>query len=127
MPKLGESTVLPGEMAASQTEPLLESGDRLSREEFEARYDRMPRVKKAELIEGTVYMPSPIRARKHGKPHGYLGTWLGTYASESPGVECFDNSTVRLDPENEPQPDLVLIKLPIKSGQARISDDDYIE
>jgi len=107
--------------------PLLEPGDRLSRAEFERRYERMPSVKKAELIEGIVYMPSPLRARKHAKPHSQLGTWLGTYAAETPVVECFDNSTVRLDLDNEPQPDLVLLKLPERGGQARISDDDYIE
>jgi hypothetical protein len=49
--------------------PLLEPGDRLSREEFERRYDRIPQLKKAELIEGTVYMPSPVRAAKHAGPH----------------------------------------------------------
>jgi len=87
----------------------------------------MPRVKKAELIEGTVYIPSPIRAESHAKPHGLLTTWLGVYTSETRGVECFDNSTVRLDLDNEPQPDLVLMKLPSKAGQARISADDYIE
>ncbi len=108
-------------------EPLLEPGDRLSREEFERRYKRMPHVKKAELIEGTVYMPSPVRANKHAMPHARLTGWLVMYASESPGVECCDNSTVRLDLDNEPQPDLVLIKLPAKGGQARISADDYIE
>src|SRR5213594_861737 len=107
--------------------PLLEPGDRLSREEFERRYERMPNLKKAELIEGTVYMPSPLRAKSHGKPHNLLGTWLRIYAMETPGVDCFDNSSVRLDLDNEPQPDLVLIKLQDKDGQARISDDDYIE
>jgi Uma2 family endonuclease len=87
----------------------------------------MPHIKKAELIEGTVYMPSPVRAKRHAKPHIQLATWLGFYESETPGVECFDNSTVRLDLDNEPQPDLVLIKLPEKGGQTRISADDYIE
>ena len=112
---------------AHPADPLLEPGDRLTREEFERRYERMPNVKKAELIEGIVYMPSPIRARKHAIPHNYIGTWLGVYAAETPGVECCDNSTVRLDLDNEPQPDLVLIKLPAKGGQTRISADDYIE
>jgi Uma2 family endonuclease len=121
------TTVHPEERVPSPAEPLLEPGDRLSRDEFERRYERMPEVKKAELIEGVVYMPSPVRARKHGKPHGALGAWLVVYASETPGVECFDNSTVRLDLDNEPQPDLVLIKLPSKGGQAQISVDDYIE
>jgi Uma2 family endonuclease len=87
----------------------------------------MPHVKKAELIEGTVYVPSPVRAEKHAEPHGQLTTWLGVYASETPGVRCFDNSTVRLDLDNEPQPDLTLIRMPDKGGQARLSADDYIE
>jgi Uma2 family endonuclease len=109
------------------SETLLEPGDRLSRAEFERRYEGMRHLKKAELIEGIVYMPSPLRARTHGQPHNHLGTWLGYYASETPSVGCFDNSTVRLDLDNEPQPDLVLIKLPEHGGQARISEDDYIE
>jgi Uma2 family endonuclease len=106
---------------------VLEPGDRLTRDEFERRYEGMPHLKKAELIEGTVYMPSPLRANSHAKPHSHLAGWLVLYESETPGVESFDNSTVRLDLDNEPQPDLILIKLPIKDGQARISDDDYIE
>ena len=36
--------------------PLLENGDRLTREEFERRYHAMPNLKKAELIEGIVYV-----------------------------------------------------------------------
>jgi Uma2 family endonuclease len=105
----------------------LEAGDRLSRDEFERRYLQMTELKKAELIEGTVYMPAPIRARKHGIPHSQLGTWLGVYAAETPGIECADNATIRLDLDNEPQPDLALLKLPAKGGQTRISDDDYID
>jgi Uma2 family endonuclease len=113
--------------AAELSEPVLEAGDRLSRDEFERRYARLPHLKKAELIEGIVYMPSPVRARKHAQPHLLLGTWLETYASETPGVEAFDNASVRLDLDNEPQPDLVLIKAPAKGGQTRISADDYLE
>jgi hypothetical protein len=40
-------------------EPLLESGDRLTREEFERRYERLPHVKKAELVEGLFICPHP--------------------------------------------------------------------
>src|SRR3989442_12699660 len=120
-------TARPEEFGPAPAELLLESGDRLSRDEFERRYERMPHVKKAELIEGIVYMPSPVRVKKHAEPHSQLGTWLGVYASETPGVGCFDNSTVRLDLDNEPQPDLVLMKMPEKGGRARISADDYIE
>jgi Uma2 family endonuclease len=105
--------------------PPLESGDRLSRAEFERRYAAMPALKKAELIEGVVYVASPLRAKAHGKPHAAIMTWLGTYSAATAGVELYDNPTVRLDADNEPQPDAVL-RLE-QGGQSWISDDDYIE
>src|SRR6478736_2417288 len=126
-PSSMRSPQAPLQAPSSVAEPLLEPGDCLTRDEFERRYSLMPELKKAELVEGVVYMPSPVRARRHGKPHLQLGVWLGMYASETPDVECFDNSSVRLDLANEPQPDLVLLKGPEKHGQTRISADDYIE
>ena len=87
----------------------------------------MPHLKKAELIEGEVYMPSPVRHRQHGHPHTRLITWLGNYETDTPGVEAGDYSSIRLDVDNEPQPDGFLIILPERGGQARISEDDYIE
>ncbi|MBL1199521.1 MAG: Uma2 family endonuclease [Nostoc sp. GBBB01] len=107
--------------------PPLESGDRLTRQEFERRYTAMPDTKKAELIEGIVYVASPLRFNSHGKPHGDLIIWLGTYKVATPGVELGDNVTVRLDLDNEPQPDVVLLIDEKLGGQARISEDDYIE
>ena len=56
--------------------PPLEAGDRLTRPEFERRYAAMPWLKKADLIEGVAYMPSPVK-RKHGKPHAKFIAWLG--------------------------------------------------
>src|SRR5262245_39314125 len=88
--------------------PPLENGDRLTRPEFERRYEAMPGVKKAELIEGVVYMPSPVRQREHGGPHFRLISWLGAYATATPHVDGGDNSSVRLDIDNEPQPDVCL-------------------
>jgi Uma2 family endonuclease len=127
MAKPVESVQPPGQHVSGSAEPLLEPGDRLSRKEFERRYERMPRLKKAELIEGVVYMPSPVRITQHAIPHTQLAGWLSHYVALTPGVECADNATVRLDLDNEPQPDLVLMKLPDKGGQARVSTDDYIE
>jgi Uma2 family endonuclease len=127
MAKTVEPSVRSGATAAVAAEPLLEPGDRLSRVEFERRYERMPHLKKAELIEGIVYMPSPIRVNRHAIPHSHLAGWLVLYTAETPGVECADNPTVRLDLDNEPQPDLVLMKLPARGGQARVSPDDYLE
>ncbi|MDY6900901.1 MAG: Uma2 family endonuclease [Cyanobacteriota bacterium] len=107
--------------------PLLESGDRLTRYEFERRYTAMPDNKKAELIEGIVYMTSPLRVRSHGEPHGNMILWLGTYKITVPGLILGDNCTVRLDLDNEPQPDVVLFFDKKNGGQACISEDDYIE
>ncbi|MDJ0573147.1 MAG: Uma2 family endonuclease [Pleurocapsa sp. MO_192.B19] len=101
----------------------LENGDRLSRSEFERRYQAMPRIKKAELIEGRVYMTSPVRVI-HGQPHAYIMTWLGVYCAATPGTRFADNTTVRLDIDNEPQPDALLR---IEGGQSQIDVDDYIQ
>jgi len=106
--------------------PRLVSGDRLTRDEFERRYAAMPEVKKAELIEGVVYMPSPVNQRKHGGPQTDVVTWLGVYRASTPGVETGDNSTVRLDLDNEPQPDALLMVDPALGGQARIDEDGYV-
>ncbi len=65
--------------------PPLENGDTLTRDEFERRYHAMPHVKKAELIEGVVYMPSPVSAGYHGHPDGRMATWVGTYEIETAG------------------------------------------
>ncbi len=107
--------------------PPLENGDRLSRAEFERRYDAMPGLKKAELIEGEVYMASPVRHRQHGQPHGQVLGWLVVYAASTPFVEAGGDGSIRLDLDNEPQPDGYLLITPERGGQAKISDDDYVE
>lgn len=106
--------------------PRLQNGDRLTRDEFERRYDAGPTVKKAELIEGVVYMPSPVRHEHQGKQHFNLITWLGIFASQTHGVEGGDNSSLRLDLDNEPQPDAHLMIKPELGGQAKIDDEGYI-
>ncbi len=107
--------------------PPLEFGDRLSRAEFERRYRAHPEIKKAELIEGVVYMPSPIHHERHGRPHIWINTWLGTYMAATPGVDGGDNTTVRLDFENEVQPDVFLRLESALGGQSHITEDDYLE
>jgi Uma2 family endonuclease len=105
----------------------LENGDRLSRDEFERRYEAMPHVKKAELIEGVVYMPSPVTLGDHGSPHFKLVTLMGHYCFYTPGVDGGDNTTVRLDLDNEPQPDIVLFIDPKRGGQLRAETGRYVE
>ena len=109
------------------TIPPLENGDLLSRAEFERRYTAMPALKKAELIERIVYMASPLRFEPHAEPHADLMGWLWTYKIATPGVRLGDNPTVRLDVDNEPQPDAVLLIDSLHGGQTCLSDDGYIE
>lgn len=107
--------------------PPLQSGDRLTRPEFERRYAAALHIKKAELIEGIVYVASPLRHEQHGKPHSRVITWLGVYQSLTPGVDLSVEATVRLDLDNEPQPDAVLFIESDAGGQTRLSSDGYIE
>jgi Uma2 family endonuclease len=104
--------------------PHLESGDRLTRAEFERRYRVTPEGFKAELVEGVVYVASPVRVL-HGNPHFKLITWLGVYTTATPGLSGADNATTRLDLDNEPQPD-VLLRFD-QGGTSTISADGYVE
>ena len=108
--------------------PPLVDGEHLTRDEFERRYDAMPGLKKAELIEGVVHMPSPVRHDQHSDPHSSprrLAVGLSgrharravraiTAASGSTSATC-------------PSPTHSLIVGPEHGGRVRISADDYIE
>lgn len=118
---------LPKSVTTLQNLPPLENGDRLIRPEFERRYRAMPEVRKAELIEGVVYMASPLRFRPHAEPHGRLITWLGVYQAATPQVEMGIEPTVRLDIDNEPQPDGVLLISQESGGNSTLSADGYLE
>ncbi len=106
--------------------PPLQAGEQLSRAEFERRYLAMPHLKKAELLEGVVIVPSPV-SDSHAERHGRVMAWLGIYRYATPGVYLLDNATVRLDEANEPQPDALLRIPPEAGGRSRISADNYIE
>ena len=106
--------------------PALENGDRLTRCEFERRYAARPDLEKAELIEGVVHVPSPVRTASHAEPHYSLIGWLAAYSAATPGVRGADNATVRLDLDNEPQPD-ALLRIERREGRSRLDEDDWIE
>lgn len=122
-PKAANGAPQPGDLAL----PPLESGDRLTRAEFERRYSARPDIKKAELIEGVVYVASPIRAEQHGDPHFDVIGWLALYRTMTPGVRGSDNATLRLDLENEPQPDALLRLDSSTGGKSFVGEDDYLE
>lgn len=116
----------PGPGPAAPPVPPLEQGDRLTREEFLRRYHAMPELKKAELIEGRVYVASPVSSRGHARPHLLVVTWLGTYLAATPKVDGGDNGTTILDLDNLPQPDAYLRLEPAHGGQSRVGDDDFV-
>lgn len=71
-------------------------------------------------------MPSPVRWDKHGVQHFRLIGWLNRYVDATPGVEGADNATIRLNLDNEPQPDVTLIVEPRCGGQVIIDEDGYV-
>jgi hypothetical protein len=107
--------------------PTLEPGDHLTRDEFERRYEAMPHNKKAELIERVVHMPSPASLDRHAIPHAEFIGWLWYYRAWTPGVRVADNPTVRLDLDNEPQPDGLMIREPSHGGRVVIGPEGYIK
>ena len=136
LPPGHDSAMLPSPMSAvaskpsaagsSSSRPLpLENGEFMHSSEFLRRYERMPQVKKAELIEGVVYMGSPVSVR-HAKPDALIQGWLVAYASRHPETEALTNATVILDAENTVQPDALLRRLPDHGGLTRVNDDGYL-
>ena len=116
----------PSAAGSSPSRPLpLESGEFMHSREFLRRYERLPQVKKAELIEGVVYMGSPVSVH-HGKPDALIQAWLVTYASRHPETEVCANTTVILDAENTVQPDALLRRLPEHGGLSRVNEDGYL-
>ena len=105
--------------------PMLESGDRLTRAEFHRRYLARPDVNKAELVEGVVYVASPVRTSVHGQPHACVMGWLVMYQARTPGVFVADNSTVLLDLDNELQPDAFVWRA--EPGGPHLDQDGYME
>ena len=106
------------------TIPRLQNGDTLDSDEFMRRYEAMPDVKKAELIEGVVYMSSPVRADVHGYPHAELMGWLMNYRIRTPNVRVADNSTVRFGRRNVPQPDALLHI--VRGGHSTMNPSGYL-
>ena len=75
---------------------MLENGDTLTVTEFLRRYEAMPELKNAQLIEGIVHMPSPVRADAHAKPDGLIQGWLFNYSLSRPELELYPNATLVL-------------------------------
>jgi Uma2 family endonuclease len=104
----------------------LEDGDHLSLDEFIRRYDAMLDIKKAELIEGVVRMPPPASDSYHSQPQFNFVGFLGAYSWATPGTRGGDNGSIKLDPNNMPQPDAFLAIEPSCGGRVQIDDKGYV-
>jgi Uma2 family endonuclease len=105
-----------------ETIPPLEQGDRLDQPTFHARYEAMPAGHRAELIGGTVFMPSPAK-RPHSRTTGRVSRWLGIYEDHTPGTEMHDNGSNLMGPESEPHPDTCLLISSACGGQTSVKDE----
>jgi Uma2 family endonuclease len=101
-----------------QQVPPLVAGERLTRDEFLRRWEAMPHVKRAELIEAVVYIPSPV-SFEHGDSDFHVSAWLGTYEAHTPGCRGSSSATWLMDESSAPQPDDSLRILPEYGGQSR--------
>jgi Uma2 family endonuclease len=117
------SAVLPTPSSAALP---LRNGERMTTREFLRRWEMLPQLKQAELIEGVVHMPAAVRHQQHGRPHGWLLGLISTYALPT-GVDFGDNATIELDASNTPQPDIYLLLPAELGGQTREGPDGYLE
>lgn len=107
--------------------PFLESGDRLTRAEFHRRYLARPDIKRAELIDGVVYVPSPTRWSYHDDQATAMVAWVAAYAARHHGVHAGSTATLFLEGDNEVQPDAFLFKVDADGPGARVNEQGYIE
>ncbi len=108
-----------GEDPAMSPFPMLPlcDGDRLSRDEFLRRWELLPDLKHAQLLDGIVYMGSPVSRNQSGV-HSDFVTWLGTYMARTPGCQTLTEGTALMETD-APQPDIALRILPSFGGQSR--------
>ncbi len=103
--------------------PPLESGDLLTHDEYVCRYGIVPDKLKAERINGKVHLMSSLRTAQSGVARASLGYWLSTFVMHDPEVLAAHDATVFLNADNDPQPDLCLLR---KAGRTRFDVEGYI-
>jgi Uma2 family endonuclease len=106
--------------------PLLENGDHLTRQEFKRRWEAMPDLKRAELIEGVVFMGAALRHKQHGDPHRRFIGWMDRYAAFTPGIDGGIGGSVEMDDWNEPQPDCYLFLPSALGSKVVVTDEGYL-
>ena len=117
---------LPGTVAmpaaASILPPPLHEGERLTRDEFMRRWEAMPDLKHAELLDGIAHLPSPAGFR-HNLVEPRIVSWLVQYADATPGCEVGSDGTWLMSPDAVPQPDA---SLRIAAGGSSRVENNYL-
>lgn len=122
---MGTIRPTPKPVTPAAAPPPLEQGDHLDQPTFHARYEAMPADLRAELVQGVVYMPSPLFFG-HGELHMMVSFWLMSYLHGTPGLAAADNSSTILGDQDELQPDASLLIRHECGGQTRVVDG-YIQ
>jgi Putative restriction endonuclease len=97
------------------TKPLVD-GQRLTVDEFLRRWEQQPSLKLAELIEGVVYLPSPVGSAP-ASHHALTAGWVVNYAARTPGCAGGSEGTWLMH-GSAPQADVHLRILPEYGGQS---------
>lgn len=104
-------------MVSPLVEPAtLTTGEQMDRTEFLRRWDALPELKLAELIEGVVFVASPV-SRDHSDADRTFGWLLTHYAYATPGCESGHEATWEML-GSMPQPDVHLRIRPDSGGQS---------
>ena len=104
--------------------PLLREGDRLHALDFLRRWEAMPELKHAELIDGVVFMAFPVGAT-HALLHQSFSGWLWLYSTATTGCQSGIEGTWLMGPKQVPQPDLAMRILPEFGGQSHQAGDYF--
>jgi len=96
--------------------PGLVTGERLTVDEFLRRWEELPDLKHAELIDGIAFVSSPV-SLEHSRLDMRIIWWLSHYACLTPGCDGGSNGTWLMS-GSVPQPDADLCILPSHGGQS---------
>jgi Uma2 family endonuclease len=113
-----ESQIMSEKLRIADPSRTLAEGQHLDQPTFHSLYEAMPPGTRAELINGVVYMPSPV-GLAHGIALVPVIVWLDYYAEQTPGLQVMYNATTIPGWKSEPQPDGLLRILPEYGGQTR--------
>ncbi|MGE3074927.1 MAG: Uma2 family endonuclease [Dehalococcoidia bacterium] len=106
---------------AKRLAPELENGAVMTREEFHEAYADCEGLRRAELVEGVVFMPSPVRYESHDKPAALIRGWLFSYSLKHPETETGGEASLLLG-QSEVQPDAFLMR----TGSVPSDEDGYL-